>query len=105
MAASDVIELASNDDPLDRAGQEIIAKIQQAAGMAEQHAQNMLGIAHQTSMKLRVAEDRIVQLEADIANFKDRAERAEEWLRRIEHEIEKTLGLHQPQQAARRLRA
>jgi DNA repair ATPase RecN len=83
---------------LDQAGNDVIAKIQQAAGMAEQHAQRVLGIAHQTSMQLRVAEDRIAQLETDIRTYKDRAERAEEWLRRIEHEIEKTFNSPQPQE-------
>ena len=98
MSASEVIHLHNNDDPLDRAGHDVIVKIQQAAGNAEQHAQHVLGMAHQTSMQLRVAEDKIAKLEAEIWAYKDRAERAEEWLRRIEQEIEKTFASHQPQQ-------
>ena len=101
MSASDVLahQLSDNHDTLDQVGNEVIAKIQQAAGMAEQHAQRVLGIAHQTSMQLRVAEDRIAQLETDIRTYKDRAERAEEWLRRITTEIEKSFPVRRQQQA------
>jgi hypothetical protein len=49
-------------------------------------------------MQLRVAEDKIVKLETEILAYKDRAERAEEWLRRIEQEIEKAFASRQPQQ-------
>jgi predicted nucleic acid-binding Zn-ribbon protein len=90
--------LHTDDDTLDRAGHDVIAMIQQAAGMAEQHTQHVLGIAHQASMQLRVAEDKIVKLETEILAYKDRAERAEEWLRRIEQEIEKAFASRPPQQ-------
>jgi hypothetical protein len=83
---------------LDRAGHDVIVKLQHAAGVAEQHAQHVLGIAHQTSMQLRVAEDKIAKLEAEIWTYKDRAERAEEWLRRITVEIEKSFPLRRQQQ-------
>jgi hypothetical protein len=86
-------------DTLDRAGHDVIVKLQQAAGIAEQHAQHVLGIAHQTSMQLRVAEDKIAKLEAEIWAYKDRAERAEEWLRRITTEIEKSFPVRRQQQA------
>ena len=98
MSASDVIQLSNSDDTLDRAGHDVIVKLQQAAAIAEQHAQHVLGIAHQTSMQLRVAEDKIAKLEAEIWTYKDRAERAEEWLRRISLEIDKTFASREPQQ-------
>jgi hypothetical protein len=49
-------------------------------------------------MQLRVAEDKIAKLEAEIWAYKDRAERAEEWLRRITTEIEKSFPVRRQQQ-------
>jgi hypothetical protein len=40
-------------------------------------------LAHKLSMELRSAEDRINQLEAELALFRDRAVRAERWLQTI----------------------
>jgi hypothetical protein len=94
----DVIQFPNGPDTLDRAGNDVLVKLQQAAGMAEQHAQHVLGIAHQTAMQLRVAEDKIAKLEAEIWSYKDRAERAEEWLRRIQQEIEKAFPSRRQQQ-------
>jgi uncharacterized coiled-coil protein SlyX len=51
-------------------------------------------------MQLRVAEDKIAKLEAEIWSYKDRAERAEEWLRRITLEIEKSFPSRRQQQPA-----
>ena len=51
------------------------------------------------ALQLRMAEDKIVQLEAEISAYKHRAERAETWLRRIEQEIEKTFVSRQTEQA------
>ena len=53
-------------------------------------------MAHQSAMQLRVAEDKIGKLEAEIWTYKERAERAEEWLRRISHEIDKTFPSRRP---------
>jgi hypothetical protein len=98
----DIIQFPNGPDTLDRAGHDVIVKLQHAAGLAEQHAQHVLGIAHQTSMQLRVAEDKIAKLEAEIWNYKDRAERAEEWLRRITQEIEKSFPSRRQQPAEAR---
>ena len=98
MREPDIIQFPNGPDTLDRAGHDVIVKLQQAAGIAEQHAQHVLGIAHQTSMQLRVAEDKIAKLEAEIWAYKDRAERAEEWLRRITTEIEKSFPVRRQQQ-------
>jgi hypothetical protein len=43
------------------------------------------------AMQLRAAEDRITQLEAEVALFRDRATRAEGWLQTIHSEIEQKL--------------
>jgi hypothetical protein len=49
-------------------------------------------------MQLRVAEDKVGKLEAEIWTYKERAERAEQWLRRISQEIENTFPSRRPQQ-------
>ena len=48
-------------------------------------------MAHKKSMKLRVAEERIAALEAEIECLRDRAIRAEGWLEDIKQEIENKL--------------
>jgi hypothetical protein len=42
-------------------------------------------------MELRTAEDRIIQLEAEMERLRDRATRAERWLQTIKQEIEEKL--------------
>jgi hypothetical protein len=50
-----------------------------------------MALAHKLAMQLRAAEDKITQLEADVAAFRDRATRAESWLQTIHSEIEQKL--------------
>ena len=57
-----VIQFPSHDT-LDRAGQEILSKLQRAASIAEQNSQHAVALAHQVSMQLRVAEDNVARLE------------------------------------------
>ena len=45
-------------------------------------------MAQKLSHQLRAAEDRIAELEAEVAAYQDRAERAEQWLHKIYAEIE-----------------
>ena len=57
------------------------------------------------SSQLRAAEDRIAELEAEVLQYRERAERAEKWLRKISTEIEDRL-INQPEerrQVSRRL--
>ena len=100
MRESDVLAFPNTNDTLDRSGQDVLVKLQQAAGIAEQNTQHALKMAHQASMKLRVAEDKIGKLEAEIWTYKDRAERAEEWLRRISQQIETMFASRRPQELA-----
>ena len=67
----------SYDTPLDEAGQAIIAKIQRAADLANENCDRAMKLAYKLSMKLRAAEDRINQLEAEVELFRDRAVCAE----------------------------
>jgi len=40
------------------------------------------------ALQLRAAEDRIAELEAELASYQERAERAEQWLHKVYTEIE-----------------
>ena len=84
-----VIPFPNGDDPLDRTGQTILGLLQRAAGIAEKNSQHAMGIAHKLSLELRAAEDHIKKLETELRYYKDRADRAEEWLRQISLQIEK----------------
>ena len=90
-----VIQFPSHD-PLDRAGQEVLSKLQRAASLAEQNTQHAVALAHQVSMQLRVAEDTIARLEQQVWGYKERAERAEGWLQRIAQEVEQAFSSRQP---------
>jgi molecular chaperone GrpE (heat shock protein) len=81
----------SGNDQLDKAGETILQLVARAAGVADDNSRQALGMAQKLSDQLRTAEDQIATLEADVANYRERAERAEEWLHRIYGEIEQTL--------------
>jgi len=80
-----------SDDPADEAGQAVIAQIRKAAELANENCDRAMALAHKLAMQLRAAEDRITQLEAEVALFRDRATRAEGWLQTIHSEIEQKL--------------
>jgi chromosome segregation ATPase len=50
-----------------------------------------MSLAHKLSMELRAAEDRAHQMVAEVEHWRDRAARAEQWLRTIQQEIEEKL--------------
>jgi hypothetical protein len=50
-----------------------------------------MALAHKLAMQLRAAEDRIIQLEAEVSLFRDRVTRAEGWLQTMHSEIEQKL--------------
>ena len=89
---SDVTQLARgakpNNDQLDTAGQTILQLIHRAAGFAEENSRNALEMAQKLSDQLRAAEDRVAGLEAEVDAYRERAERAEQWLHRVYTEIE-----------------
>jgi hypothetical protein len=79
----------SNDtDQLDKAGQTILQMLHRAAGVAEENSRHALETAQKLSHQLRAAEDRIAELEAEVAAYQERAQRAEQWLHRVYTEIE-----------------
>ena len=50
-----------------------------------------MSLAHKLSMQLRAAEDRTQQMAGEVEHWRDRAARAEQWLRTIQQEIEEKL--------------
>jgi hypothetical protein len=75
-------------DQLDKAGQTILRLLHRAAGVAEANSQHALDMAQKLSHQLRGAEDRIAELEAEVGIYRDKADRAEQWLHKVYTEIE-----------------
>jgi molecular chaperone GrpE (heat shock protein) len=75
-------------DQLDKAGQTILQMLHRAAGVAEENSRQALETAQKLSHQLRAAENRVAELEAEVATYQERAERAEQWLHRVYTEIE-----------------
>ena len=75
-------------DQLDKAGQTILQMLHQAAGVAEENSRHALETAQKLSHQLRATENRVSELEAEVAAYQERAERAEQWLHRVYTEIE-----------------
>jgi hypothetical protein len=90
-----IIQFPSHDT-LDLTGEEALASLRWVANVAEQNIQRAVAQAHQASMQLRVAEDKIARLEQEMGGFKERAEQAEAWLQRISQEIEQAFQSSQP---------
>jgi hypothetical protein len=87
------------EDPIDEAGRALIAMLEQAASLARENCKGPTELASKIVRDIHVAEDRIKELEAVISHYHERATRAEEWLQRIEREIEDKLI--SPQAASR----
>jgi hypothetical protein len=91
-----VVAFASTNGPQDAAmvaddaGQHIVALVQRASDMAKTDCQRAMDLAHRVSSELRSAEERARALEEEASYFRDRAARAEEWLVRIERELQQT---------------
>ena len=75
-------------DQLDRAGQTILKLLHKAAGVAEQNSRHALDMARKLSHQLRAAEDRIAELEAEVDLYREKSDRAEQWLHKVYTEIE-----------------
>ena len=87
-------EKAPNKVPqVDEAGQAIVAQIRTAADLAKEDCDRAMTLAHRLSMELRAAEDRTHEMEAEAEHWRERAARAEQWLRIIQNEIEEKLLL------------
>jgi hypothetical protein len=94
---------ASKDaSPLDSAGQAILKLLHKAADTAEANSRQALETAQRLSSQLRAAEDRIAGLEAELQLYREKADRAEEWLNKISVEIEDRL-INQPEEERRQM--
>jgi CRP-like cAMP-binding protein len=56
--------------------------------MAEENSKQAIDMAQKLSHKLRAAEDRIAELEAEAASCQEQSERAEQWLHKVYTEME-----------------
>lgn len=74
-------------DPIDEAGHALLGMLHQANEHASEVSEHARGFADQVAAQLRAVEDRIKELEAEIAHYRARATNAEDWLQRIHHEI------------------
>ena len=82
--------LSSTADQVDLAGQAILNLLQKASRVAEGNSRRCLEAAERLLAELRAAENRIAKLEADNQGYRERSERAEQWLRRIYSEIQES---------------
>jgi hypothetical protein len=85
------VAASSDASQLDSAGQAILKLLHKAAGAAEANSRRALETAQTLASQLRTAEDRIAELEAEVHHYREKSERAEEWLRKISMEIEDRL--------------
>ena len=81
-------EAERNNNQLDRAGQAILQLVGRAAEVAEGNNRQGMDRAQKLSHQLHAAEDRIKQLEAEVASQQEKADHAERRLHRIYTEIE-----------------
>jgi len=84
------------DDAVEQAGQRILGLIQQTAAIADQNIRNARNAADELAFQLRAAEERIRDLEGALRFQYARADRAEEWLKRISNEIAQSLPSNRP---------
>ena len=81
-------DVCDETDQLDEAGQTNLQLLNSAAGVAEENNRRVLIRAWKLSHQLHAAEDPIAELEAEVATYRQKAERAEQWLHRVYTEIE-----------------
>jgi molecular chaperone GrpE (heat shock protein) len=82
---------------LDSAGEAILKLLHKAADVADANSRQAFDTAQKLTNQLREAEDQIAELQAEVQRYRDRSERAEQWLRRIYKDIEDRL-VRQPDQ-------
>lgn len=79
---------SKSDNQLDKAGQSILRLLHKAAGVTEQKNRHTLEMAQKLAQQVRATETRVAELEAEVEVRRERAERAEQWLRKVYAEIE-----------------
>ncbi len=92
----------SETDQLDRVGSAILGLINQAADTTEADLETARESAARLADRLRAAQDRINQLEANVRYYQGRTDRAEKWLHQISSEIEQRFFTADDSRAAHR---
>jgi hypothetical protein len=90
--------ISDDADELDQAGQTILKLLHKAAGVAEQNSRHALDMAQKLSHQLRATEDRVAELEAEVELYREKADRAEQWLHKVYTEIEDRF-IRQPEES------
>jgi hypothetical protein len=88
-------ERAESEDQFGLSGENILILLQRSAGLAEGNSRYAVEIAQNLSHQLGVAkarlaelEPRVAELEAAVQFYREKAERAEEWLGKISSELQ-----------------
>jgi len=84
-------KLRADRDAMDRAGEALIAMLNEAATLFNQNRDQVADLVDDLSQRLAAVQDRIHQLQGDLEHFRGRALGAEKWLTFIQKEIEETL--------------
>jgi hypothetical protein len=95
---------ANKSSQLDDAGEAIVAQIRTAADLVKDDCDRAMSLAHKLSMELRATEDRTHQMVAEVEHWRDRAARAEQWLRTILVALVRQLRRRRPKGGQRSLR-
>jgi hypothetical protein len=82
------------------AGHVILNLLHKAADAAEANSRRALKTAQQLSTQLHAAKNRIAELEAEVQLYREKCERAEDWLRKISAAIEDRL-INEPEEQRR----
>jgi chromosome segregation ATPase len=79
-------------DVIERAGHAIVMALNDASTHARDQCKRALNTVQVLSDQLRTAEDRAKQLETEIESFRQRSFAAENWLLRIQSELQNALS-------------
>jgi CII-binding regulator of phage lambda lysogenization HflD len=92
-------EGGESEDQLGLSGENILTLLQRAAGLADGNSRYAVEIAQNLSHQLGAAkgrlaelESRVAELEAAVEFYRDKSERAEEWLSKISSEIQERVN-------------
>jgi hypothetical protein len=91
-----------NNNQLNEAGQAILQLVGRAADIAEGNNRQAMDKAQKLSHQLHAAEDRIMELEAEVASLRERADHAAQWLHTVYKEIEDRFLSQNIRQTAKR---
>jgi chromosome segregation ATPase len=77
----------ASTDQVDSAGQAIVTLLHNAADAGEAKIRQTVEAAQGLSKRLDAARERITALESDLQSFREKADRAEQWLGKIEDRL------------------